>query len=356
MYNELEDDWQSFLENDCLIDEIKNEDDLTENIPKCSELYISTKTKNGELNQEIDLKKVFWKVPIIEYQEAKEGILKKQMKISCLSLKESKELDDKIKKESYCHIDIICKIDDPNARKIKYKDVRKVNIGLSKKDLTSFRTKKKGAFYNCFVIIVRVKDTNKEFKEIHVKLFNTGKVEIPGIKEDSLLDKTMVLVIKILQPFFDKELKLKNKVFNTSLVNSNFTCNHNINRDELAKILKYKYKLGVVFDPCSYPGIQCKFYYHPKSSIHNGIQDNTLIENNSQEKWSEISFMIFRTGSVLIVGKCNKNVLDIIYNFLVNIITTEYKEISLGLNKEKKEKKKTKVRKRTITFTTQKSN
>ena len=166
----------------------------------------------------------------------------------------------------------------------------------------------------------------------------------------------MKLVINILQPFFDKELKLKNKIFNTSLVNSNFTCNHNINRDELAKILKYKYKLGVVFDPCSYPGIQCKFYYHPDSSIHNGIQDSSLIKNNSKEKWAEISFMIFRTGSVLIVGKCNRNVLDIIYNFLVGIIKREYKEISLGLNKQKKEKKKTKVRKRTIIFTTQKSN
>ena len=356
MDNELEDDWLSFLENDCLIDETKKNESKEENIPKCSELYISTKTKNGSLNQKIDLGKIFWKIPIIEYQQAKEGILKKQMKISCLTQNDSNQLDEKIKKEKYCHIDIITKINDPNARKIKYKDVRKINIGLSKKDLTSFRTKKKGAFYNCFVTIVRVLDENNDFKEIHVKLFNTGKVEIPGIKNDSILDKTMKLLIKILQPFFEKELKLNNKNFNTSLVNSNFTCNHNINRDEMAKILKYKYKLGVVFDPCSYPGIQCKFYYHPDASLHNGVQDNTLLKKNSKKNWSEISFMIFRTGSVLIVGKCNREVLDIIYNFLVNVINTEYKDISLGLNKTKKEKKKTKVRKRTIMFTTQKSN
>ena len=144
MENELEDDWQSFLENDCLIDEIKKDDNITENIPKCSELYISTKQKNGELNQPINLKDIFGKIPIIEYQEAKEGILKKQMKISCLTLQESKELDEKIQNQNYCHIDTITKINDPNARKVKYKDVRKINIGLSKKDLTSFRTKKRG--------------------------------------------------------------------------------------------------------------------------------------------------------------------------------------------------------------------
>ena len=67
-----------------------------------------------------------------------------------------------------------------------------------------------------------------------------------------------------------------------------------------------------------------------------------LFKITQKKKWSEISFMIFRTGSVLIVGKCNRNVLDIIYKFLVNIITTEYKEISLGLNKQKKKKRKQK--------------
>ena len=30
----------------------------------------------------------------------------------------------------------------------------------------------------------------------------------------------------------------------------------------------------------------------------------------------KISFMIFRTGSVLIVGNCDENILNIIYNYL----------------------------------------
>ena len=39
------------------------------------------------------------------------------------------------------------------------------------------RTKKKGAFYNCFVIIMRVMENGK-FKEYHIKIFNTGKIEL----------------------------------------------------------------------------------------------------------------------------------------------------------------------------------
>ena len=60
---------------------------------------------------------------------------------------------------------------------IKYKDIRKVTIGISKKDIVSYRVKQKGAFYNCFVLILRVHIG--VFKEFHVKIFNTGKIEIP---------------------------------------------------------------------------------------------------------------------------------------------------------------------------------
>ena len=71
--------------------------------------------------------------------------------------------------------------------KLKFKDVRKINVGLCKKDLTSYRTKRKGAFYNCFVLILRIKNKDGIFKEAHVKVFNTGKLEIPGIQTTEFL-------------------------------------------------------------------------------------------------------------------------------------------------------------------------
>ena len=47
------------------------------------------------------------------------------------------ELDEKIKYSDMIVIDTIKFIDNPTARKIKYKDVRKINIGIDKKDLIS---------------------------------------------------------------------------------------------------------------------------------------------------------------------------------------------------------------------------
>ena len=60
-------------------------------------------------------------------------------------------------------------------------------------------------------------------------------------------------------------------------------------------------------------------FYNPDSTKHNGVHDdNLLTEMGPHRKWSEISFMIFRTGSVLIVGNCDENILHIIYQYLKN--------------------------------------
>ena len=357
MQNVVDDAWDLFLANDYNLDS-DGEKKTNNEIPECGQLYISTKTKIAYLNKEVKLSEIFWEIPIIKYQEQREGVLKKQMKVSCEKPEESKFIDSKIKLDSDKNIvviDQIQKIDNPSARKIKYKDIRKINIGISKKDLISFRVKRKGAFYNCFVLIIRIRENNK-FREIHVKIFNTGKLEIPGIQKESTLRITLDLLVKYLQPYYEEKLEYLNDKISTVLINSNFSCNHFIKRQELAEILKYKYKLHVVFDPCSYPGIQCKFYYNEMNTIHNGIckckkRCNKKGKGCGENECLEISFMIFRTGSVLIVGNCDEEVLNIIYNFLKNVLIEENSKINSGVNfKEEKVNKSNKKRKRVLLF------
>ena len=104
--DDIDGDWESFLQNDGNINEItKNNTNISSqnidencaikhnldnphvdnivnsnnvyNIPKCSELYISTKTKICYLNKNtIDVKNVFWKIPVIDYYIPKNGVIK----------------------------------------------------------------------------------------------------------------------------------------------------------------------------------------------------------------------------------------------------------------------------------------
>jgi len=321
--------------------------DLNFTPPKASDIYISTKTKIAYLDTSIELKDLFWAIPIISYANPCNGVIKKQMKFNSLSFEDLKIIQDKLKEEVYFEEYIITHIDNPTGR-IKFKDTRKVSIGISKKDILSYRCKKKSAFYNCFVLILRMK-VEKIFKEFHVKVFNTGKLEIPGVQSESVFHMILQQVLETLQPYVNKPIGYKDNSNETVLINSNFNCGFFINREILYNILKFKYNIQAIYDPCSYPGIQCKFYYNPDIGIQNGCQiseENKHLYTNIKE----VSFMIFRTGSVLIVGRCDENVLFIIYEFLKEILINEYKEIcqkNIKLLDETKEKKK-KIRRKNI--------
>ena len=110
-----------------------------------------------------------------------------------------------------------------------------------------------------------------------------------------------------------------------------------------------------MYDPCSYPGIQCKFYYNLNLTEQTGQKDentcNSLNKSVSKIQLNiiNVSFMIFRTGSVLIVGKCDEEILKFIYEFLKKILKEEYLQIGQqNINIALKDKTK-KIRRKTIT-------
>ena len=144
----LNTEWENFT--------INNKNNIKQEVKKkpvseiqCSDIYISTKTKIAFLNiHNIDLETTFWNLPIINYWEPKPGILKKSMKFNCSNIEQTTKLNEKINIEKNISCDVLKEI----ITETKYKDVRKIDIGISKKDLNNCRKKKKGAFYNCFVI------------------------------------------------------------------------------------------------------------------------------------------------------------------------------------------------------------
>lgn len=345
----IDQEWENFISSGCNNDDISSDDeeyskidelnnienynetisanismDIGSDAPKATNIYISTKTKIAYLNKIIDLKTIFWNIPIIAYSNATNGVIKKQMKFNSTTKEELDFIQNKIKNEPYFEEHVITHIDNPAGR-IKFKDIRKISIGISKKDILSYRCKKKSAFYNCFVVILRMKIENT-FKEFHVKVFNTGKLEIPGIQNETTFQLILDEVIKTLQPHIDSNLDYKPGTNETVLINSNFNCGFFINREILFDVLKFKYNIQAIYDPCSYPGIQCKFYYNPDIGIQTGCQ---ISEENKHlyKNIKEVSFMIFRTGSVLIVGKCDEYILMLIYEFLKIILNNEYKQI-----------------------------
>ena len=315
-----DDAWELFLCNETITNNNSSSKNIIQSnindIPKCSDLYISTTTKISYLSEKINLFTCFWQIPVMLYNTLDEGVIKKQIKITLSSPSEAESLNMHLSKCKFHSVQQITYVN--NVDKKIYKDVRKINVGVCDKDVRSMRSKKKSAFYNCFVLIIRIRCPNTSthtkpvFKEAHIKVFNTGKLELPGIKDKH----SHIYILNLLIRLFRTHCHMHNLSYRneheTVLINSNFTCGYCLDREKFAHILQKKYNIETTYDPCSYPGIMSKI----------PLQTPGL----------KVSFMVFRTGSVLIVGKCSEEEIYSLYNDLCKKFRDEYEKIHTGVS------------------------
>ena len=353
---DLDKEWENFLLDDINKSEEYKKTYLKPILPKCpksGELTISTRVKVMLLNiNNIDICNVFWDLYVIKFWEQKEGIIKKQIKYTCFSENEYDTLVKRKKSDSSMTLitlkHVVKEITDhakaEEDQQCLFKNISKVTVGMSKKDILNYRTRVKGAFYNCFMLVLRILDEHNVFKEVNIKIFNTGKMSFPGMITPYLLNKSIVLITNMLSKIMKQSIFYIQDSVETVLINSNFTCNYYLDRNKLFNILKYDYKLHVNYDPCSYPGIQCKYFDNKLNNNNNGQCVCTVPccrkgDGSEDGNCREVSFMIFRTGSVLIVGKCSDELLVIIYEFIKNILYDNYEKIFIELNTSNKKKK-----------------
>ena len=244
-----------------IIKKQSNKDDTVKiegTAPSPSPLHISTKTSIAHLtiNDKIDVEEIFWNQKIISYNLPLEGIIKKQYVFKSTNEEELNKLKKKLSKVSKYKELVLFSINDPNGC-VKFRDKRDISIGLCKKQVETNNTTQ--AFENCLVLIMRLQENNYSH-EYHIKVFNSGKIEIPGVKDANKFNLIMSHVVcQLRETLSNQNLSYTNDRKEAVLLNSNFNCGYNIDRVKLARILRTKYKLMVIFDPCIYPGNKCRF-------------------------------------------------------------------------------------------------
>lgn len=349
------------------LQEIKQDERL---VPKPSPLVISTKTKCLYLSVPIPIYDVFWGVQVLPYWKPEEGVVKKQTKIICSSSEEYEEYQNKLNAlDPDIYEEKVIKFVDnagyvpneeaegvkplsktaANRRKIKYKNERKLTIGMCKKDVLNVRRKEKqGAFYNCVAFTLRIR-YEEQYYEFHAKIFNTGKIEVPGRMNSEMMELIKARILTMLSGIVISEnplsfISCKRGV----LINSGFKCGFLVDRDKVHHILKTKYNMETSYDSCSYQGVKCKYYFNHEIGFDQKKQKGRILEGdaskmkdlNLNKKYSEVAFMIFRTGSCIIVGNCSKRVLYFIYEFISRVLMDEFHQISVGIEEPVQPKKK----------------
>ena len=105
--------------------------------------------------------------------------------------------------------------------------------------------------------------------------------------------------------------------------------------------------------------MKCKFYYNNRLGLYDPLQNGQILaddrgmkmsEIGANKTYTEVSFMVFRTGSCLIVGNCSEPVLQVVYRFIRNILKAEYQSICVPTPEHTTKIKKPKIRKRTVVF------
>lgn len=178
------------------------------------------------------------------------------------------------------------------------------------------KNKKKNNFYNQATMLIRHSDN----KEINVKLFKNGSVQMTGCKsienakevvgilmKELLVEKAILVNGEIIEKkYVDNVDNIKISDFKVVMINSNFKVNYSIDRETLYKILINE-DIICTYEPCIHACVNIKF--------------------NCKFDGKVISIFVFQSGAIIITGA--NNVIHIIsaYNFIIDKLKINHDKI-----------------------------
>lgn len=219
---------------------------------------------------------------------------------------------------------------------IKYVEFGNITAGVSNKNISVKKAKKKKVFYNQMTILVKVNDNMHN----NIKLFNNGAISMTGLKSEEDGKSSVKKLLDYLKKAVDsynnecKCLDNENAVvsdFNIVLINSDYYIGYEIKRSELHQLLINKYKIFSSYEPCIYPGVNSKFYWNEdyKDHPHPGKCYCTKSCNGKgigkgDGNCKKITISAFQSGSVIITGARNIVQIKNAYNFINKIFKENY--------------------------------
>lgn len=262
----------------------------------------------------------------------------------------------------------------PFEQLVKIKEVTDNNI--SRKNRKNYCGSK--IFYNQHTIIINPyfkKSNNINYiKNINIKLFKNGKIHISGMKHiygDDGIKALNILIDHIkhipnLLILYEKNIVKTNKCIYNNCTNNNitdsnyclehynillnqyiqniticdfefilfncdFNCGFQINREKILYILNNKYKINATFDSV-YQGVKVIFCYNSSYEKNEGYCKctkpcNAKSDGLSDGNCKKITIPIFRSGAIMITGKCTNEHVKYIYNIITNILKESYYDI-----------------------------
>jgi TATA-box binding protein (TBP) (component of TFIID and TFIIIB) len=237
-----------------------------------------------------------------------------------------------------------------------YKHIKETIIGCKAEDFPTkgfFEKDKKSNFFNSAALNVLIYDN----KCINVKIFNNGVVQMTGVPEEEYGIRTIEIIIDLMKSIPDdvntgdkiveekKRLQISN--YRTVLINSDYSCGMEIQREHLAYILSEKYDLSVNFESENYPGVKLQYFWNKTNTTHEGkclCENKCKGKGNGLEKGQckKITISTFQSGKVIVTGARSKEQLNCAYDFINGVFRDNYEYICKKTKSIKEKIKSTK--------------
>lgn len=226
--------------------------------------------------------------------------------------------------------------------KQKAKQQEKIIVGTCSRDELTKRKKSKNIFFNQSTLVVRRQYATAEsgdpiFKEVNIKLFKNGGVQMTGIPSDTFAQDTLAWLAKQLGTFSEPVLEGEAKPhrYSIQLINSDYQINGSIHRERLHEILTEQYNLFSLFESTIYQGCDTKYFYNEAapSDAPEGICPcgKTVCLGNGDGRTlgqcKEITISPFHTGSVIITGARRFEQIEKAYVFINKILVRHCREV-----------------------------
>lgn len=271
--------------------------------PKPSNLRVSTMTAVCNIDVSVDLQKLYTHIQFSETEEF-----------------------PKVKSCQFGSMDIKGHITTAKQKRLKDKKP----------------TKKKNCFQNQATLVVALSPT----RQINLKIFRNGKVQMTGLKaEEEGLAACQGLISKLTkmhQEFPDITVFNKTPInitdFSIVLINSDFSAGFRVKRENLYDLLFHK-GIFVSYEPDIYPGVNAKYYWNTTNPHSDGIcrckkTCNGKGDGSGDGQCKKITIATFQSGNVIITGARNTQQTEDAYQFINSLFKNHYNQILRVSSKE----------------------
>lgn len=259
-----------------------------------SALRISTITTTAQLGTKIHLDALYEQIPIMHYWDLNDGVLKMEFSGG--------------------------------------------SKGTSFKDIMLKPKESKTSFFNQATLVIRREVSPLQWKEINVKLFRNGGVQMTGVRSMEMSSEALHWLIGYLterctrRPIFETPPTIHKEQI--QLVNTDFSIGAKVRRDVLHRILSDKYRLNSSYESSIYQGVKTKYFYNaqrpeghppglcPCAKLCKGTGDGSKIG-----ECKKITISPFQTGQVIITGARTMEQINEAYEFIKKVFTTHADEI-----------------------------